>query len=108
MPIIKSAKKRMRTARKATIRNSKVKRELKSSMKGLNANPSAQSHAKAQSSVDVALKKRLISKRKAARLKARAAATSKQAKVKLGQAKSTPKKPVSKKTTPKKTTAKSK
>ena len=104
MPIIKSAKKRVRSSRKAAIRNSKVKRELKSAVKSAGGKPSAAAHAKAQSRIDIALKKHLISKRKAARLKQRAAATSKQAKVKLGAAKPAAKKTAAK-AAPKKTTA---
>jgi ribosomal protein S20 len=87
MPIIKSAKKRVRVARKAAIRNTKVKRGLKVAIKNLGAKPSAETHSKAQSRVDIALKKKLISKHKAARLKKRAAAVSKQANVKLTPAK---------------------
>ena len=105
MPIIKSAKKRVRTARKAAIRNSKVKRELKTALKGFSSKPSASSHAKAQSRVDIALKKGLISKHKAARLKQRAAATGKQANVKLTATKSTASKPAAKKPAPKKKAA---
>ncbi len=106
MPIIKSAKKRVRTARKAAVRNSKVKRELKSALKGFSAKPNADTHAKAQSRVDIALKKGLISKHKAARLKQRAAANGKQAKVKLTPTKSTTSKPTApKKAAPKKKTA---
>lgn len=96
----------MRVARKAAIRNTKVKRELKTALKGLNAKPSASTHAKAQSRVDIALKKGLVSKRKAARLKQRAAAIGKQNKVKLDTPKSSAKKPATAKTAkPKKATA---
>ena len=93
MPIIKSAKKRVRTARKAAIRNSKVKRDLKTALKSFSTKPAADTHAKAQSRVDIALKKGLISKHKAARLKKRAAATGKQANVKLAVAKTSASKP---------------
>ncbi len=102
MPIIKSAKKRVRVARKAAIRNTKVKRGLKVAIKNLGAKPSAETHSKAQSRVDIALKKKLISKRKAARLKQRAAAVSKQANVKLSPAKTAAKKAAPKTAAPKK------
>lgn len=108
MPIIKSAKKRVRISRKAATRNSKVKRELKTALKSFSSKPTAATHAQAQSRVDIALKKHLISKRKAARLKQRAAASGKQAKVNLTAAKSTPKKPVAKKAAPKKVAPKKK
>ncbi len=84
MPIIKSAKKRSKTAQKAAVRNSKVKRSLKSSLKTFNSKPGSSTHAAAQSRIDTAVKKGLVSKRKAARLKKRAAAHAKASKVKLG------------------------
>ena len=71
MPIIKSAKKRMRVTEKATIRNSKTKRKLKSAVKLFNNNPSSELHANAQSRIDSALKKGVIHKNKAKRLKKR-------------------------------------
>ena len=98
MPIIKSAKKRVRVARKAAVRNTKARRALKSAVKTLNVKPSAANHSSAQSRIDNALKKGLIHKNKAARLKKRAAARAKAAKVKPAAAKA--------KTTPKKTAAK--
>lgn len=100
MPIIKSAKKRMKLANKAAIRNSKTKRSLKAALKSFNAEPSKKSHATAQSNIDKAMKKGLIHKNKASRLKKRAAATAKTAKVNVAR------KPTAKKSTPKKTTVK--
>jgi small subunit ribosomal protein S20 len=73
MPIIKSAKKRVRTANKAAIRNSKTRRSLKSAMKSFTKTPSAKTHSTVQSEVDKAAKKGVIHKNKAARLKSRAA-----------------------------------
>lgn len=117
MPIIKSAKKRVHVARKASIRNSKTKRALKGSIKSLSAKPSASTHSDAQSKIDRALKKGLIHKNKAARMKKRAAAKAKAANAKpasktVAKAKTTTtKKPAAKtaakKTTPKRTTKKS-
>lgn len=89
MPIIKSAKKRVRVANKAAARNSKTKRALKSSLKTFATKPSNGSHADAQSKIDKALKKGLIHKNKAARLKKRAAAKAKASKVKPTAAKKT-------------------
>ena len=112
MPIIKSAKKRVRVAQKAAIRNSKTKRSLKAALKAFTAKPSSSSHSTAQSKIDTAVKKGIISKNKAARLKSRAASKAKASKVKPAAAakatvkKTTAKKPVAKKTTTKKTTAK--
>src|SRR4051794_9259167 len=86
MPIIKSAKKRVRVARKASVRNSKTKRTLKSALKVFSRSPSAKSHSAAQSNLDKAAKKRVIHKNKASRLKKQAAAKAKAAGVKPGKA----------------------
>ena len=85
MPIIQSAKKRVRTARKATVRNSKTKRNLKSALKLFAKSPTAKSHSSATSALDKAAKKGVIHKNKAARLKRRAAARAKAAGVKPGK-----------------------
>jgi ribosomal protein S20 len=79
MPIIKSAKKRVRTAEKAAIRNSKTKRSLKTALKSFRASFSAADHAEAQSAIDTAAKKGLIHKNKAARQKAQLARAAKAA-----------------------------
>ena len=86
MPIIKSAKKRVKTARKAAVRNSKSKRSLKSALKVFAKSPSAKSHRDAQSQLDRAVKKGLVHKNKAARLKKKAAARAKAAGVKPSKA----------------------
>src|SRR5271170_5658481 len=106
MPIIKSAKKRVRTARKAAARNSKTRRSLKSSLKLFAAAPSSKLQSTAQSKVDKAVKKGVIHKNKAARLKRRAAAKAKAAGVKPAKAATkkaaSAKKPAAKKPAPKK------
>ena len=86
MPIIASAKKRVRTARKATVRNSKTKRSLKGSLKDLDKSPSGKSVSAAQSQIDRAAKKGVIHKNKAARLKSQAAKKAKAAGVKSSKA----------------------
>ena len=106
MPIIKSAKKRVKVARKATIRNSKTKRSLKSALKAFTAKPAAASHSSAQSNIDKAVKKGLIHKNKAARLKKQAAAKAKAAGVKPTAAKKTTAKPAAKPAAAKKAPAK--
>lgn len=80
MPIIKSAKKRVVTAKKAAIRNSKVKRTLKESVKAyelsLKTNDKkkiTEAYNKAQSALDQAGKKNIIHKNKVARLKSQLA-----------------------------------
>jgi len=109
MPLIKSAKKRVRTTRKATIRNSKTKRSLKDAMKVFNRKPTAAAHSSAQSSLDKAVKKGLVHKNKAARLKKKASARAKAAGVKPGpgvKKSAAPKKTTAKKSVAKKPTAK--
>ena len=87
MPIIKSAKKRVRVATKAAIRNSKTKRSLKTAMKSFVKKASPETHSEAQSNLDKAVKKGIMHKNKAARLKKQAAAQAKAAGVKPAAAK---------------------
>jgi ribosomal protein S20 len=82
MPIIKSAKKRVKVARKATVRNAKTKRSLKTALKEFIAKPAAKTQSVAQSNLDKAVKKGVISKQKAARKKSQLAAKAKAAGVK--------------------------
>ncbi|MCA9332837.1 30S ribosomal protein S20 [Candidatus Saccharibacteria bacterium] len=116
MPIIKSAKKRVKVARKATVRNSKTKRSLKGALKSFTSALSSgkgvnEAQRKAQSNLDKAVKKGVISKNKAARkkkqlsTKAKAAGTKSTAK-KVATKKPTAKKPLQKKTAAKKPVAK--
>jgi small subunit ribosomal protein S20 len=113
MPIIKSAKKRVRTANKAAIRNSKTKRSLKSALKIFTKTPTVKSHSSAQSAVDKAVKKGILHKNKAARLKKQAAVRAKAAGVKsatatkkAAPAKAAAKKPAAKKPAARKAPAK--
>lgn len=92
MPIIKSAQKRVRVAKKAAVRNSKTKRNLKSTIKDFQkvlagGKKADKEMKKAQSAIDTAVKKGVIHKNKAARAKSRLAKA----------ASKTAKKPVSKK-----------
>lgn len=103
MPIIKSAKKRVRVAQKANAKNLRSKRLLRSSVRNLktalasgNSNTISDKQRKAQSEIDKAVKKNLMHKHKAARKKSQMSA----------QAKSSAKKSPAKKTTAKKTTKK--
>jgi ribosomal protein S20 len=82
MPIIKSAKKRVKVARKAAVRNSKTKRTLKTALKAFTAKPSASAHSASQSNLDKAVKKGIMHKNKANRLKKQLAARAKAAGVK--------------------------
>ncbi|GAC1500023.1 MAG: hypothetical protein NVS1B10_03310 [Candidatus Saccharimonadales bacterium] len=114
MPIIKSAKKRVRTAKKAAIRNSKTRRSLKSALKLFAKTPANKTQSSVQSHLDKAVKKGVIHKNKAARLKKQAAQKAKAAGVKPAAksaktaAKPAAKKANTKKPAAKKTTAKKK
>jgi small subunit ribosomal protein S20 len=115
MPIIKSAKKRVKTAKKAAIRNSKTKRSLRDTLKTFQSavaggKDAKKAQSKAQSAIDIAAKKGVMHKNKAARKKsqlakaAKATATAKAKPVakKVTTAKKAPaKKPAAKKTTKK-------
>lgn len=125
MPIIKSAKKRVKTAAKANVRNTRTRRDMREAIKAFNKALEAgkstevfKLQSAAVSAIDIAAKKNVIHKNKAARSKARLASQAKVAGVK--PAKSTPKKatakpaakkaptkkPAAKKPTAKKTTKK--
>lgn len=111
MPIIKSAKKRVRVTRKATARNSRTKRNMKTAVKSLRAKPTQESLQKAQSAVDTAVKKGILHKNKAARKQRQLAAEAKAAGVKLTKKTSKPaaktaSKPAAKKSPAKKPVAK--
>lgn len=100
MPIIKSAKKRVRVANKAAIRNSKTKRSLKTALKSFQAAVTggkdvSKAQADAQAALDTAVKKGVIHKNKAARQKKALAAKAKAAGAKPA------KKPAAKKATTK-------
>lgn len=110
MPIIKSAKKRVRVANKAAARNSKTKRGLRAAIKAFHANITGTNANQAQSAIDKAVKKGVISKNKAARKKKQLATAAKgaglkataKAKTTKTAAKVASKKPAAKKTAAKK------
>jgi len=106
MPIIKSAKKRVHTARKATVRNAKTKRNLKEALKSFqksldndkkNAVALLQS---AQSQLGTAGKKHVMHKNKVARKQRQLAKAAKTAGIKITAAKSVAKKVTPAKKTP--------
>lgn len=122
MPIIKSAKKRVRVSAKANERNKRVRNNLRDALKSFSAvlkgkGDAANAHAEAQSALDAAVKKGLIHKNKAARKKSQLAQAAKSSKasikgpgstkkapaksVKAPVKKAAPKKPVAKKASPK-------
>lgn len=114
MPIIKSAKKRVKVARKATTRNVKTKRNLKAALKSFQASltsgkKTSELHAKVQSALDKAGKKNVMHKNKVARKKKQLAAAAKKSAgvTKSSAPKTAVRKPVVKKAAPaKKTVAK--
>lgn len=118
MPIIQSAKKRVRVAKKAAVRNSKTKRNFRAALKLFAKKPTTEALSDAQSKIDTAAKKGVIHKNKAARMKKRAAAKAKAAGVKPAAKKAAPKaapkktaatkKPTTKKAPAKKPAAKKK
>ena len=105
MPIIKSAKKRVRVSNKAKARNTASKSSLRSAFKafqsslGVKKNTS-ESTAKAHSELDKAAKKGLMHKNKVARKKRQMAAAAKKAGVKPAASVATAKKPAAKKAAP--------
>ncbi len=108
MPIIKSAKKRVRVAEKATIRNAKTKRTLRESVKEFQAVLKAgetseinMAKQKAEKAIDTAAKKNVIHKNKAARKKSQLASAAKSTTVQPKAKKVVKKTAVAKKPTPK-------
>lgn len=85
MPIIKSAKKRVRVSAKATVRNSKTKRSLKSALKAVakaitgGGKDARKLESKAHSTLDKAAKKGVMHKNKVARKKSQLARAAKAA-----------------------------
>jgi len=113
MPIIKSAKKRVRVAEKAAIRNSKIKRALRVAVKDFQAAIDGKNSAKAQTAlgeaqkaIDTAVKKNLWHKNKGARKKAQLAKQAKDAGLKPVKKAATPKKAAPKPTQSKPSAAK--
>lgn len=123
MPIIKSAKKRVKVANKAAVRNSKTKRSLKGAVKAFgraltatDKKEAVKALDKVQSELDKAAKKGILHKNKVARKKSQAAKAAKAAagvaktaapKTKAAPKKAAPaKKPVAKKAPAKKPAAK--
>lgn len=102
MPIIKSAKKRVKVSANAATRNAKTKRTLREAVKsfhtalvGGKAKEISETQAKANSAIDTAVKKNVIHKNKGARKKSQLATAAKKAGAKPETA---AKKPAAKKT----------
>lgn len=69
MPVIKSAKKKLRQDKKRTLRNKSLKNLFRKMLKEAKKTPSEKNIKKAVSAVDKAAKKNIIHKNKAARIK---------------------------------------
>ena len=121
MPIIKSAKKRVKVAAKARARNSRTKRSVREALKAFDKAIASgktadiqKTQVEAISAIDISVKKHIIHQNKAARQKAALSAKAKAAGAKVTKA--SPKKggtpvkktakPTTKKTATKKTTSK--
>lgn len=111
MPIIKSARKRVKVAASAKSRNARTKRNLRDALKSFTkamSDGKAAEIAKAEraviSAIDTAAKKDIIHRNKAARQKSQISRKVKSAGVK--STKSSPKKATAQKPTPKKAPAK--
>ncbi len=72
MPIIKSAKKRLRQAKKRVVRNKKYERSYKQAVKLLKKGAKKDVLSKVYKTLDKAAKRGVIHKKKASRLKAKA------------------------------------
>ncbi len=92
MPIIKSAKKRVKTTKKATARNAKTKKGLRAAFKLFSKSTTAKNHSAAQSALDKAAKKGLLHKNKVARKKRQLSAAAKKAGTKVEKKAAAPKK----------------
>ena len=115
MPIIKSAKKRVKVAAKANVRNARFRRDVRDALKAFSraiegGKPAeiAKAETNAKKALDTAVKKSIIHKNKAARQKSQLAAKAKAAGAKVSKAapkapaKKTAKKSAAKKTASKK------
>lgn len=105
MPIIKSAIKRAKQAIKRRERNVGIKRDIKGAVKAFLDKPTAAGLSAAQSELDTAVKKKLLTKNTVARRKAQLSRAAKEAGVKLSTGKKATVKPVVAKTATPKTTA---
>jgi len=117
MPIIKSAKKRVRVATKQSIQNAKTRKTMRNAIKDAKAaiesgKKVGEAQIAAQGAIDTAIKKKVISKNRGARLnsrlnvQAKIASGGKRKPVKKTPAKKSTTKPATKKKTVKKTSTK--
>lgn len=70
MPLLKNAKKALRASKKKTIVNSQLKSKMKTAVDSVKKSPTAETLSSAFSAVDRSVKRNIIQKNKAARIKA--------------------------------------
>lgn len=70
MPILRNAKKALRVSKKKTIVNGQLKTKLKSAVDEMKKTPAADKLSAAFSAIDRGVKKHILQKNKAARVKA--------------------------------------
>lgn len=83
MPIIKSATKKMRQDRERYARNLRTKRAIRTAVKNFEAEPNFDNLREAQSKIDTAVKKNVLTKKAAARRMSHLSAQAKAAGVKI-------------------------
>lgn len=83
MPLIKSAVKKMHQDRRRYAQNLRTKRAMRTAVKAFEADPSFDTMRQAQSAIDTAAKKKVISKQAAARRIKHVAKAAKEAGVKI-------------------------
>lgn len=71
MPITSSARKKQRVDRRKTVINKPILKKMKSAVKEAKSSPSKETIKKAYSAVDRAVKKNMIKKNRASRIKSR-------------------------------------
>jgi small subunit ribosomal protein S20 len=98
MPILKNAKKALRVSRRKTIINQRIKSQVKTSMDKMKVEPSSENLQEAYSAIDMANKRNIFHRNKAARYKRQMSV--------LLATKSETKKPAAKKPAKKTTTTK--
>lgn len=106
MPIIKSAVKKMRQDQRRYAQNLRTKRSLRIAVKAFETNPTFDTLREAQSKIDTAVKKNILSKAAAARRMSHLSDAAKKAGVKIVAVKKASVKPAPKPTTEKKPAAK--
>lgn len=70
MPILKNAIKALKVSKKKTINNSQIKSKIKTAIDDAKKNPEAKKLSAAFSAIDRGVKKNILQKNKAARVKA--------------------------------------